>query len=348
MQKLFFFFLLTCLTTTVNAQFRVLFIDDTDDGFSNAEYLASTLDSLGYEYVYIDAIGNTITPPASEMAEYDLVMWHTSSWGIDLQLWGGGDSINTELVQYLNMPNANLWLVGLDYFYDRYGAAPVTFQSGDFAYDYLGISKYASQSYADDGSLGVPLVTPAPDQPITGAGDLNWQFSTLWYADGFELRPDATPVYLFGGAGYALEGAPTAVWFRPASGARVLTYGFDLALTGSFDQMRDHVGTVLNWWQSDISATQTPEAPTATVQIAPNSFQHYMDIRVTVPETAPVSIRITNTTGQLIAEIANQVAVAPGTEQVFHWENTANLPNGLYYCTVQYGGQVHTTKISKI
>lgn len=70
--------------------------------------------------------------------------------------------------------------------------------------------------------------------------------------------PGATPVYLFGDDAYTLTGKPTAVWFRPESGARVLTYGFDLALANNFDLIRSNVDSVMSWWQADVSATHSP------------------------------------------------------------------------------------------
>lgn len=348
MYKIACILLFMAMTAPINAQFNILFVDDSADTFENAEELAATLDSLGYEYTYYDAIGQNVSPLASEMSEYDLVIWYTSSWGLDLQLWGGGDSTNHELVEYLAQPDANVWLIGLDYFFDKYGLAPVTFQTGDFAYDYLGISGYLIQSFADDGSLGVPLVTPAPGQPISGLEDITWEFSTLWYADGFELRPEATPVYLFGDSDYILNGFPTGAWFHPAGGARVLTYGFDLALAADFELMRTHVATVLNWWEDELSSTESPAIDPLSVKISPNLFTDRLEIRIKTQETTPVSVLIYDTNGQLAGQVAEQEMVWPGEEKVLYWKAQATLPDGIYYCNVQTGQQLHTVKLVKL
>lgn len=348
MQKLLYLLLFMAVASPSYAQFRVLFVDDSGDTFGNTEYLASALDSLGYESVYIDAYGSAESPTAEQMSEFDLVIWHTSSWGLGLQLWDGADADNLELLIYLSQPNANLWLIGLDFFYDRYGAAPVTFQSGDFAYDFLGISKYDVQSYADDGGLGVPVVHPAPAQPIAGLADINWQFSTLWYADGFELRPEATPVYLFGDNAYPLGGKPTGVFYHPEGGARVLTYGFDLSLANNFGLIRSNVDSVLTWWQGELSATQSPVLDFASVSIRPNIFSERLDIRVTPLQTAPVNIRICRADGQVVAEIANEEIARAGEENVWQWQAPAGMPAGLYFCTVQSGLNVQTAKVLKI
>lgn len=349
MQKFTYLFLLLFLSVfSANAQFKVLFVDDSGDAFGNAEYLASTLDSLGYENLYVDAIGQNVTPSLEDMNAYDLVIWHTSSWGAGLQLWGGGDSTNAVLKAYLSQPEANLWLIGLDFMYDRYGSAPVTFQAGEFPYDYLGIAKYASQSYADDGGLGVPVVNPAPGQPITGITDINWVFSTLWYADGFELRPEATPVYLFGDAGYALSGAPSAAFYQVPGGARVLTYGFDLSLAANFGLMRSHVGTVLNWWEAQVSGVHTPAVNPTTVTITPNIVTNGADIRVKSTQNTSISVRIFDSMGQLVTVLADQEVTDAGVEKVIRWDAATTLPAGVYYCSVQAGGAVKTSKLVKI
>lgn len=347
MQKLLYLLLFTACSFAAQAQFRVLFVDDTDDIFGNAELLASAFDSLGYETVYFDAIGQDISPTVEDMNDYDVVVWYTSSWGLDLQLWADTDTDNVALRTYLAQPTANFWLIGLDYFYDRYGTAPVTFQSGDFAYDHLGISKYAAQSYADDGNVGVPVVTPAPNQPIPGLENITWQFSTLWYADGFELRPEAKAVYLFGDENYSLSGQPTGVFYHPEGGARVLTYGFDLGLAANFDSIRNHVGTVMDWWQGKVNAVKSPPTDWEYVQISPNAFSDYLDIRMKTIRDTPISVQMYNATGQLVAQVANQEMAASNIEKTLHWSVPAGLPNGLYYCTVQSDGQVYTAKVVK-
>ena len=348
MQKLFYLLLLMAVASPSFGQFRVLFVDDSGDTFGNTEYLASALDSLGYEYVYIDAIGSAASPTAEQMSEFDLVIWHTSTWGLGLQLWNGADADNTELILYLSQPNANLWLIGNDFFYDRYGAAPVTFQGGDFVYDFLGISKYDVQSYVDDGGLGVPLVTTAPGQPISGLTDLNWQFSTLWYGDAFELRPEATPVYVFGDNTYSLSGKPTGVWYHPEGGARVLTYGFDLSLANNFGLIKSNVDSVLTWWQGELSATQSPVLDFTSIKATPNIFSDHLDISVTALQTAPIHIRMYRADGQLVAELANGDIARTGEEMVWQWQAPTGLPDGLYFCTVQSGRQVRTLKAVKM
>lgn len=347
MQKLTTCLFLLILGYTANAQLSVLFVDDSGDNFGNAAYVASAFDSLGYETVYIDAIGQGISPTATDMSNYDLVVWYSSTWGTGLQLWNGADTDNPELVKYLKQPDAHLWLIGLDYFYDRYGSAPVTFQSGDFAYEHLGIAQYEVQSYADDGSLGVPLVQPAPGQPIPGLQDLSWIYPTLWYADGFQLRPEATPVYMFGDNSYVLKGKTTGALYHPANQAQVLTYGFDLALVANFNLLKSHVSTVMDWWDSELSATHTPAGNVLNVKVSPTHFYDQINIQINAIETNPVSIQIYNADGRLVYQNIDQQPLWANEESNWSISVPAGLPSGFYYCKIQLGDQSNTVKLVK-
>lgn len=344
MQKLLYILLFMAATSPSFGQFRILFVDDSGDSFGNAELLAAALDSLDYDFDYFDANGSAVSPTLAFMNEYDLVIWYTSTWGVGLQLWNGNDEDNGELIQYLSQPDANFWLIGLDYFYDRYGSAPINFQTGDFPYEFLGISRYDVQSYADDGNFGVPVVTPSPGQPISGLTDINWQFSTLWYADGVEIRPESRDIYLFGDNSYALAGKTTGVWYHPAGGARTLTYGFDLSLANNFNLIEQNVHSVLTWWQSDISATHMPVFDVQSVQVAPTTFSDRLQVKVTAVETAPLTVNIHGADGRLIAQLANEESVRAGEKKTWEWQAPTGLPTGVYYCSIQSGKQVKTVK----
>lgn len=346
MQKLLYLLLFMVVAAPSSyGQFRILFVDDSGDAFGNTQYLASAFDSLGYETVYFDAYAINEGPSVDEMNQYDLVVWHASSWGTGLVFWDYADTDNPELIQYLAQPEANLWLIGNDVMYDRYLGAPYTFQSGDFVYDYLGISKYDVQSYADDGGFGVPLVTPSAGQPISGLSDLTWQFSTLWYADGFEIRPEAQSIYEFGDNTYSLAGKTSGVWFHPAGGARVLTYGFDLSLANNFDMIKSNIDDVLTWWQADLSGTHAPAFDLQSVQVSPNTFSDRLQVKVMALETAPLSVQLHSLDGRLVASIANNETAVAGEEKTWQWQAPAGLSNGLYYCSVRSGKQVRTVKV---
>jgi hypothetical protein len=170
-------------------------------------------------------------------------------------------------------------------------------------------------------------------------------FSTLWYVDGFELRPEATPVYLFGDAGYVLSGTPSAAFYQLPGGARVLTYGFDLSLAANFGLMRSHVGTVLNWWEGQISGVNTPAVNPTTVTISPNIVTNGADIRVKSTQNTSISVRIFDSMGQLVTVLADQETLESGVEKVIRWDAATALPAGVYYCAVQAGESVKTSKL---
>jgi hypothetical protein len=128
----------------------------------------------------------------------------------------------------------------------------------------------------------------------------------------------------------------------------VLTYGFDLALAADFNLMRTHVGTVLDWWDGELSGTQSPATDQLSVKILPNLFTDHLEIRIKTQETTAVNIRIYDATGQLVGQVADQEVVWPGEEKVLYWKAQATLPDGIYYCNVQTGQQLRTVKLVKL
>ncbi|MBK8348211.1 MAG: hypothetical protein IPL08_11500 [Saprospiraceae bacterium] len=69
---------------------------------------------------------------------------------------------------------------------------------------------------------------------IAGLKDISWSFATLWWADNYEIHDEAKPVYIFGGNDYPLRGGITGLYYPRTNGSKVLTFGFDLSLTLTF------------------------------------------------------------------------------------------------------------------
>ncbi len=142
----------------ITSQSAVLVVDD-DNKYNNENILTDALDSIGINYTVFDCgdIGGMATnvPGASDLNNKDLVIWFTGDDLNHLAFWNINDEDNPDLINYLNISGKKLWVIGRDWLYDRYGTAADTFSTGDFCYDYLGISSYDVQSYRDDGNVGV-------------------------------------------------------------------------------------------------------------------------------------------------------------------------------------------------
>ncbi len=156
----------------------VLVVDD-DNKWNNEYIITGALDSLGMPYSVFDCgdVGGMAAqkPTASDLNGRDLVIWFTGDDLNHLAFWNINDEDNPELINYLNLQGKKLWIIGRDWLYDRYGAAPDTFSTGDFVYDYLGISSYDVQSYRDDGNVGVSELDLVPGNGILSVVDpIGW------------------------------------------------------------------------------------------------------------------------------------------------------------------------------
>lgn len=194
----------------LNAQFTVAVVNADFNGYE-FENVITALDNSGYTYTLIDTPHYQIS--YEDIMDYDMVLWYQGNDGIDTLLWDLSDtaSLGTHAIKFTAglteyVTNGGiLWIDGLDMLYDVYGGAPETFAAGDFVYDVLGISEYMSQSYADDGSLGVSYLQHDAGDALMTVDQIAWSYSTLYYVDGLSITDEATALYTMGGdASYPL------------------------------------------------------------------------------------------------------------------------------------------------
>ncbi len=320
------------------AQLSILFVDDTDDAFGNAAYFASALDSLGYAYTYYNAPDSAAAPLDTYLAGFDLVIWHTSTDDGGLWFWNGLDEDNTRLKTYLDN-GGNLWVVGNDFLFDRHGAPAITFQAGDFVYDYLGLSSYDVQAYGSDGGLGVPQASPDTAQPITGLDTITWQFATLWWADGVSLRDSATAIYRMGDASYVLADSVMGAWYDNGS-SKVLSFFFDLSLANNFAQIKGTTGAVVSFFESVITDSSTaisnPLLAANSLKVFPNPVQDQMNFQFELTQASQCSAELTDFQGRHLATLFGSKQLPAGVHS-FVWNGTSNLPTGTYFLAVKAG-----------
>ncbi|MCB9235152.1 MAG: T9SS type A sorting domain-containing protein [Bacteroidia bacterium] len=315
------------------AQMSILLVDDSDDSFGHVETFADALDSLGYAYSTYDASGTQSIPSGTMLQSYDLVIWHTGSDGDSLSLWDLTDTTNFPLESYLSL-GGRLWLIGTDFLYDRYGGAPDTFSTGDFPYDYLGVSSYDVQSYIDDGSLGLPVADPASGSPISGLNQLDWIFSTLWYVDGVTPVNGAQIVYEMGDNSYVLSGYPCGLWYDNGT-SQVLSFYFNVSQISTFDKMKTMTGTVLEFFQSQLTGRENLVVRDNDLVLFPNPTNGNVNLKFTAETGGNAMVQVFSTLGQEV--YTREISVNSGTQVV-------NLPSldlqsGLYVVQLSLNGQ---------
>ncbi len=315
--KRFYFLLLLCTvlnTNIVHAQMSVLFVDDSDDDFGNAELLAAAIDSIGFTPTYFNAVDSAATPSDLYMNQFDLVVWTTSNDGNELLLWNGLEEDNASLKAYLD-GGGKLWLVGHDFLFDRYVTPPVSFATGDFVYDYLGIASYDVQTYGDDSGVGVPFVQPSENSPITGLGNLNFIFSTYFWMDGVSLVAGALPVYEMGGEDYIFEGKPSSVYYDNGT-SQVLTYFFDLGIVENFDLLKETVLPVMNHFNALISNVEEVLDFEVTAKVFPNPTLEDIQLQLGLEKSAEVSISILDLQGRIVQKLMPNKKITKGKHNI--------------------------------
>ncbi len=209
-------------STPPSTGFKVLLVDDDNNGSQDSPAIDTALAHSGYTYSYM--ILSSSAPTYNDLKDYDMIIWSTSNDGTSLKLWDVSDTaangpgaikFSQGLQTYIDSAKGTVWIDGLDFMYDIYGSAPYTFNPGDFAYDVMGISKYAAQSHVDDtlGSYsGLEMAVKTAGNNLTNPDTLKWKWSSLWFADAFEITPAATPLYMMGPAGYDFAGKTSMLY----------------------------------------------------------------------------------------------------------------------------------------
>ncbi|MDA0783864.1 MAG: T9SS type A sorting domain-containing protein [Bacteroidetes bacterium] len=278
MRSIFILILLLIFSQNITAQ-KALFVDDNGLNAANSDTMLSTLNSVIKKSLGItsfvhwnirDSAG--VTPKASQMLKYDLVIWYCSTDGVGLRIWNESTAGNQDLVSFIQSGRP-VWIIGQDILYDQY-AAPCTFKSGEFAYDYLGLSSYNVQSYVNDNSKGVTQLDRLNWSPASAnfTNRIKWIFSELWYVDGCSPRTGIFELYKMGPEGYALEGAVSMFHnLSPAEKINVMSSFFDLALMDTYKNRVDFVGAGIQYMlkktteiQKQLSKAQWIIAPNPT------------------------------------------------------------------------------------
>ncbi|MCA1762281.1 MAG: T9SS type A sorting domain-containing protein [Cryomorphaceae bacterium] len=319
------------ISLNVQGQFSVLFVDDTDDNFENAERFFESIEDAGYSPVYYDAVEEGDSPTVQYMAEFDLVVWHTAGDGAGLYFWNGDDSDNEDLMGYLD-GGGKLWVVGLDFLFDRYGSAPVTFGPGDFAYDYLGLESHDAQAQADDGGIGAPSVVPDENSPVPDLDTLTWEFETLWWVDGVTPREDVAPVFRMAGEDYPLNDAICGT-YRVGQGYITLAYYFDMSVTETDDMRLENVIATMAFLEGISLSNSDTESPAFDVQIYPNPNRGSFNLELDLPQTTSLAARLTDAQGRQIKHLFSRQQVTGG-KSVFQFDSGLQLSPGLYFVQI--------------
>lgn len=207
----------------LSAQLSILLVND--NGYSTAvDSVKNSMDRLGVSYSLFDAAIEGMSPSAELMKGFDLVYWHTGNDGAALYLWNGDETENQAIMDFVD-DGGILWVEGCDFLHDKYSATPQAFFTGEFVYDYMGISNYFGQSKNDDDGNGLPKLDVVADNGIFTQDTIAWRWSGHWYADALEKTDNASNIYQMGPSDYALRDYYSAIYNEKGDG-KVLSFAF--------------------------------------------------------------------------------------------------------------------------
>jgi len=289
-------------------QMSVLFVNDNAAIPGNTSLVLSALNETGYEYNVFDAVEFMASPTFEDMLPYDLVIWYTSTDGVSLYFWNGGDTDNQALISYLQN-GGMLWVIGVDFLYDRY-ITPTNFSSGEFVYDYLGVSQYYAQAYGDDGGVGVPQLDLVSGQEITTLDPVIWSFPTAWWVDACLPVNDAIPVYRMGPDDYVFSDYFSGIYFSNAD-YHTLAFFFDLALMDSDQNRITLFNDVLGYFDSLVVTGISKNESRSSKQIElicnpnPAKGQTHAIIKIFQPVEGNFSIELIDLFGKTYGVLGN-------------------------------------------
>lgn len=325
-------------TSFATAQFSVAVIDADYNGYE-FDNVITALDSSGYTYTLIDTPHYQIS--YDDIKDYNMVLLYEGNDGVDTLLWDVSDTasqgagaikLTAGLTQYV-ANGGILWVDGLDMLYDIYGQAPKTFNPGDFVYDVFGISQYMSQSYNDDGSLGVSYYLHEPSDNLLSVDTIRWSYSTLWHADGLAITDEATPLYTMGGdANYPLLGQVTALYRY-----NFIFTGFRLGRVVPQDDLNQLILDMFNAaaagnFHADTTSSIN-DLNNANVKIFPNPASDYITVS---SDYDNFDVEISDVTGRIILSkhVDNNSRI-----------DISNIPAGIYNVSIISDKQKSTSKI---
>jgi len=331
MKRLIFlltFILLGTLFST--AQITAIFVNDNSVSEENTEIIFQIIEQYLGTLAYFDAVQNDRSPNYSELEPYNLVVWYCGIDEDDLYFWNDSFEDNPYLIEYLDN-GGSLWMMGRGFLNARYIKPPRNYSDGTFLNDYLGINKWAVESFTNDNGLGVPNLIISPDNNINtlSLNILEWKNPTEPMVDGCNLVDGCSMAYIFAPGGYELYGEPCAFYF-PDKGFKNITFTFDPATLDSKGNASTLLSDVLRFYEDVLSGVDDIETIENSLRIFPNPVTDILNVEfISQGETV---IKLTDLLGNLIRD---ELLIRSSQSNVSVKFNVGDLTAGVYLLSIE-------------
>jgi len=325
--------------------FEILLVNDNSYGSDRYLVIDTTIHNLGYIYDIYNTVVTGERPDYNTLSNYDLVIWYTGNDGANLFLWDTTNSLNyrfnNDLINYIDN-GGNVWLQGLDFMYDILGTPPNEFSSGQFIYDYMGITKYVAQSYVNDGGQGLPQLDVRNNNGICSYTPINWVYSTLWYADAFDVKSGVRKIYKMGPSGYILSGYVNSFMNKPSDGI-IMTWAFETARIDTREHTETIFDEVIQYFMNLTGINEDTYANTNLI-VYPNPTSSDFHFKYKLIDNSNVVLKIFDISGNEI--VVKNMGIQNAGEHVFSSsKEKLNLPAGVYFYKLVFNGNSSSGKL---
>ena len=325
--------------------FEILLVNDNNYGSDRYMVIDTTIRNLGYVHDVYNTVIMGNTPDFLTLSNYALVIWYTGNDASDLYLWDTSDTLNykfnNDLTSYIDN-GGNVWLQGLDFMYDIKGDAPNEFSAGQFIYDYMGITKYVAQSYVNDGGEGLPQLDIRNNNGVCSFTPIKWPYSTLWYADAFDIKPYTKAIYKMGPSDYLLSGYVNSFLNKPNSG-RVMTWAFETARIDTRANAETIFDEVIRYFENTLDINEIIST-NVVIKVSPNPITNEANFEYELKNAGTVKFSLFDISGSLVNTI-NMGKQVPGKQTLTISKEELNLISGVYFYNFIIDGNSSTGKV---
>ena len=208
----------------------------------------------------------------------------------------------------------------------------------------MGIKTYVGQSHKDDDEINLLQLDVVPGNGISTFTPIKWTYSEgLWYADAFDITPDAKAMYNMGPNGYPLYGKTCGLVNKPSAGY-VMTWAFETARIDTRENTETIFDEVLTWFKNYTGVEEVKSSEGSILNVYPNPAFDQVNIDYSIETSSNVIIQLYDITGKLISE-QNLGNMKNGKHTIQFSKSNLNVGSGVYFYTVQINNNSTSGKI---
>lgn len=335
MKRIYLILIFSFILHLAQAQLTALFVNDNKVDTTSTTLIYGILEQYLGTLDRFDAVTEDRSPTAQEMESYKLVIWYCGMDADELYFWNDNYQDNLNLETYLDA-GGSLWVLGQNIFNARYIKAPRNYSEGNFVYDYLGIERWAAESYTDDNGFGVPVLEKDDNSLVAPSLDsLSWEDPPEPLVDACDILNGADRVYLFGPTGYIFYGKPAAIYY-PHNGFKNMIFTFDPYRLDSKGAMEVLLSDILMFYEDVLS--NVAEIPFhENIRLYPNPAAYKLTVEFDFSGRA--RIRLIDLVGNVLMEQKVENNTAPDGL----WElDISDFPSGMFFLNIETANQSYS------